>query len=46
MGVIKCAKMQFQSKICKFYVRITGNFFLISQNACKAHKNLQFVYKI
>ena len=26
MGVIWCAKMQFQAKICKFYVKITANF--------------------
>ena len=44
-GVIQCAKMQFQAEICKFYVKIATKL-LISQNACEARKNLQFVCKI
>ena len=38
MGVIHYANMQFQAKICKFYVRTAAKF-LISQSAREARKN-------
>ena len=30
MGVIQCAKMQFQAKIFKFYVKLAANLFNFS----------------
>ena len=45
MGVIQCAKMQFQGKICKFSVK-SATKSLNSQNAREARKNLQFYVKL
>ena len=54
MGIIQCAKMQFQGKICKFSVKIATKslnfqfsiFKLNPQNAREARKNLQSLCKI
>ena len=46
IGVIQCAKMQFQAKICKFYVKIAAKMLKNFQNVCEARENLQFLCKI
>ena len=38
IGVIQCAKMQFQAKICKFYIKIPTKLLNLSKCARSAQK--------
>ena len=38
IGAIQCAKMRFQAKICKFYVKIAAKLFDFSKCARDAQK--------
>ena len=46
MGVIQCAKMQFQGKICKFSVKIAIKSLNFSKRARSAQKNYNFHVKL